>query len=611
MAHGGEAGSFCSEDRKHNKDCEYYLAGGGTAGDAPDFIPFDAPSPSTGSDTPDFIPFEPAATQATPDFISNEDWDKPAAPSLSNEAPDKYGTVDQEFGATLEGGLRGIAGPLATAAETGAHKIGIDSMFGVDTSAEAQAGRKKASPVLSGTAEAATLVGSSLFGIGEMGLLAKVGGAAAEAAGLGKIGSMAIKGFIEGAGISGGDEITKALLGQGDPEYPVGAALMNVGAVGVLGGLSGGAFGLGEKLMGKVIPEILMSKSKEEFDSLLQKAAKSKNILDVLGVTKLAEYKKSMIAGAIAAKTGVLAPVTYKLLRKGIDPLFEKVLGPAGEYTSAAVLKALAANETDGIYAASQYVRNVGKGVKTTADGMNSLFKAGASQIVPPVTKEVRDGIKDFVKGGGTNTQIENTMHAQPQTYAKGGMVSAPNTSFSRIFPEQDAMLNASRGRIYNYLNSVRPATNTPRLAFDKPTPQKSQERSYDRAVDLAASPASIFDTMNRGELTPEHVKHFAGMYPEVHSYLSKEMTKKITEAQMKDEMPPYNKRQAMSLFLGVRLDSTFTPQAIQTLQMQYAPKQPAPAPGGGGSKKALTKGPSAYLTGEQARTQRDQNQKA
>ena len=100
-------------------------------------------------------------------------------------------------------------------------------------------------------------------------------------------------------------------------------------------------------------------------------------------------------------------------------------------------------------------------------------------------------------------------------------------------------------------------------------------------------------------------------MYPEVHNYLGRELTKRIMQAQIKGERPEYKKRQAMSLFLGTNLDSTFTPQAIQTIQGVYAigkakkqqemPKQ---------DKKNLTKMDDHYLTGSQARIGRQQNQK-
>ncbi len=121
-----------------------------------------------------------------------------------------------------------------------------------------------------------------------------------------------------------------------------------------------------------------------------------------------------------------------------------------------------------------------------------------------------------------------------------------------------------------------------------------------------------ILEHVNRGDLTPEDMKHFTSMYPEVHRHLSKKMTEKIVESQLNGESPPYKKRQAMSLFMGASLDSTFTPTAISMIQGMYS-MNGQQQPQGQKPKKSgspLSKMAPSSLTDAQARTQREQNSK-
>ncbi|MES1988916.1 MAG: hypothetical protein V4440_12970 [Pseudomonadota bacterium] len=178
----------------------------------------------------------------------------PAGPSLINKAPtslpsaqadaapegfdafatsednqEKYGTGGQQAIAGLEGLAKGVAGPLATYAET---KLGVP--------AEDISGRAEANPWTHGLSEASGLMGSMFTGVGLGAKVAQAGAKAAEVANFGKIGSAVLKGAIETGLIQGSDEISKAILGKGDPEAPFSSAIANMGAASLLGGALGG-----------------------------------------------------------------------------------------------------------------------------------------------------------------------------------------------------------------------------------------------------------------------------------------------------------------------------------------------------------------------------------
>ena len=155
---------------------------------------------------------------------------------IKNEVNEKYG--EQTGIAALEGIAQGVAGPLATFAET--------KLLGIKP--EDIKGRAEANPWAHGIGEAAGLVGSMFTGVGEAALLEKIAAPAAVALTSSKIGSTAIKGAIEAGLFQAGDELSKVILE--DPEASAANAMTHGAMAMMTGGIFGAAAGkLGEKIM--------------------------------------------------------------------------------------------------------------------------------------------------------------------------------------------------------------------------------------------------------------------------------------------------------------------------------------------------------------------------
>lgn len=590
-AKGGRVENFCALKRNHDESCEYYAAGG-------EINPAEVQIDQKPQE-----PINPAEVK-----LDAEPHIDTAQVQVDQEQPgDKYSTTEQKIKSALEGAAQGFAGPLATHIET--------KYLGVNP--EDIKGRAETNPLIHGGAEAAAIAGSLLTGTGEAAWIAKGAEALANTAKLSKLGSVVLKTALEGISFTGSDEITKAMLSQpgSDPETPPSAVLLHVGAAGLMGALTAGAFSLGAGIIGKATAPEMTAK----LEKLLVKLGESKDPLATLGITK--SIKTSIdtaiypLAGEISSRTGIPAGMAYDAIQSKISPVIDKIVGKVNPHITDAVIKSILEHQPGGVSHAVHYATQVTKGAQKALSGINSLFTAGAaSQLATPASNEAKSFLKEFVEGGGTDQQMQNSM-SSGDGFAEGGMVAVPNHSFSMIFPEQNTILNAAKGRIYNYLNSIRPTGNQQKLAFDRAPAQTDKKRSYEKAIDIAVNPTSILNHVNNGDLTTEHMQHFKSLYPEVHNYLSKEMTKRIMKAQLKDEKPPYKKRQAMSLFLGADLDSTFTPQAISTIQGLYAAKQTQqPQPPTQKMKKGtapLSKASNPYLTDGQARIQRSQNSKA
>lgn len=152
-----------------------------------------------------------------------------------HDIEEKYGSGSQQAIAGIEGLAKGVAGPLATYAET---------EFGVDP--EAMRHRAEQNPITHGIGEAIGFGGSMLTGVGEGALIAGIGEAAAKSAGLGastlsKIATSGIRTGAEMAAMQTGDEISKMITNE--PGQSLGSAAINVGLSGILGGAGGAVIG--------------------------------------------------------------------------------------------------------------------------------------------------------------------------------------------------------------------------------------------------------------------------------------------------------------------------------------------------------------------------------
>lgn len=180
--------------------------------------------------------FAPIDTpQAGEPGVMSMDGQQPeiAPPEGFEPVEDKYGSPGQMAITALEGAAHGVAGPLATLAET--------KLLGVPE--HEILGRQKENPITHGVGQAVGLGGSLLTGVGEGALMAKAGEGAAALAGLGeatlgaKVGSAAVRQAMEMSILEGSDEVSKMILK--DPEASTQSAIANVGMAAALGGAGG------------------------------------------------------------------------------------------------------------------------------------------------------------------------------------------------------------------------------------------------------------------------------------------------------------------------------------------------------------------------------------
>lgn len=551
-----------------------------------------------------------------------------------------YGNPEQQTKAAIEGAARGATFGLSTGLETG---LGIANKEDIE-------GRKEANPLVATGSEAAGALGSAFIpGVGEGWLLAKAAKTAVPIAeemnATAKIGRLALRGMIETSGFQAGDEISNAFLGKDEDGTAIAG---HIAAAGALGMLTGGVFGTGGELLKKA-QDAKLGNWLDDFAIGLGSASKSPEAVETMtdlfdqsalssrrgfnsGV-KFYNETSNTIAKGIADKisegaTGAIgqtiggvpgALIAYDIAKKYINPYAEKLASKhAPSITKKIVvpvmLRALKIGGDTGLTDALNYGTKSAKGINMINDAVDSIFKAGGQQGLNEGRKLIdREKLNQYIEDGGSEQQLNQIQGVQnTQNYAKGGKVepaplSATN-GLARLYPEQNTALSAAKMRVPNYLNTVKPQQPS-KLAFDTPYVDKIAEKSYNDALDIANQPISVLQHIKDGTLDTKHVKHLISMYPELHTFLSKKLTERITNKQLAEEKPSAKIRQGLSLFLGAPLSQEFTPIGIQAAQstfiQQQPPQQQAPKSNRKPNKASLDKIPKDYETQEQARDSR------
>lgn len=232
-----------------------------------------------------------------------------------------------------------------------------------------------------------------------------------------------------------------------------------------------------------------------------------------------------------------------------------------------------------------------------------------------------KEKIKDWMDKGGIIDDIQNEVYNQndsTQMLADGGEVkndsSIHNKGISISHPAQNLVSQAAKGRISNYLNSLRPQENTPKLAFDDEPDTTEQKKTYNKALEIAANPLSILHEINDNTLDHEQVAHFKGMFPDLDNHLQNKISEKITQAQLDGKKPSYQTRQGLGTYLGVPLSSENSPAMINAAQNSQTLSTPPPQQNKSPQKNkkgtsSLTKSDQSFLTGNQALAARQQKQ--
>jgi hypothetical protein len=409
------------------------------------------------------------------------------------------------------------------------------------------------------------------YGAGQVGaLLAPTPGAAVFGASKALAGSAVAGSFLSNALFQAQDEFTKMV--NGDPHQTAQTAAINVGLAGVLGS--------GLAAAGKISDGFVQG-VQNRLSGILDKSEGGKLVeLFQKGLEKAPE-SAGAAAGAVLGHAIPIPGMGYAgayIGAKVLGPVFRKVLeaSPLGE----------------GFEAGVSYLRQAVNGETALNDAVSNLFEAGKnvvpSKLLP--TREDKESIKDSL----------NSAQDNPQSLIEG---QAP---LDHYFPEHNVAVGRIKGAAVDYLNAVKPKTTNTGLFDTKIEPSKAQEAMFDRTLGVAQQPLMVLQHVKEGTLLPQDLTTLDTIYPGMRQRVAQKLTNAVIEHTAAGGVVSYKIRLGLSMLTAAPLDTTMRPEALQSIQSHFMPKQPAPAPQAGNKMKKgtkpLSKLPSTFQTPGQAR---------
>lgn len=245
--------------------------------------------------------------------------------------------------------------------------------------------------------------------------------------------------------------------------------------------------------------------------------------------------------------------------------------------------------------AAANLVMAAVKGEQVLDKGVKEIFKHTAEVVVP---REV------------DTTKLDKTLRKIQQNPE---ILLNQTRQAAHYMPDHVSAADQTLMRAANYLNSLRPDEDKQAPLDSKPIVNSVAKAKYQNALRIAQDPMIVLDKMKQGTLTADDITALGTMYPAVYNKIKSKLLTESVEAVRKGQTIPYKTKISMSMFMGQPLDSTMTPAAIQSTQIQAptgAHEQQAPQETKGvKSSPALQKMPDMYRTPSQTRVQRAQKQ--
>jgi hypothetical protein len=252
--------------------------------------------------------------------------------------------------------------------------------------------------------------------------------------------------------------------------------------------------------------------------------------------------------------------LNQRAMKQGFDSLFkDKAAKPGlGMYRFLESAKEVSATAFE---AMQDFIKQSAKGAYLVKNSVNSIFEEEKpSPVKVPSERSLQSLDKKLM-------EMEQDME---QILDAGGDVGY-------YMPEQNTAIGVINARVMNYLASQRPGVKQAGLLNVERQPTKPEMQKYYRTLQIAEQPAMVLKRIKEGSLISKDVQDIQAMYPESYNYFLNVLTEEIIDRKSENKPIPFRTRKSLSLFCGMPLDTTLTPQAIQAAQSTFAPKNLPP----------------------------------
>lgn len=251
----------------------------------------------------------------------------------------------------------------------------------------------------------------------------------------------------------------------------------------------------------------------------------------------------------------------------GHNPAIGFLLQPLAKYlgrdvpaaAKLALLKFLGSSaplEAGGFKSMVDFIHHVLQGESTAQKAVKGLFK-GAQEVLPQTSLPSE---KDRDKLDKRLQKLQTDPHAMLDL---GGATG-------HYLPDHGTALAQMGVSAAHYLNQLRPVVAKQNPLDSELKPTKIQLAEYHHALDIAEQPLSVLKELKENTLTSQSLMHLKALYPSLYPRLVQKVSTEMMNTLSRGDSISYPMRMGLSLFLGQPLDSSLTPEGIQSAQATF-----------------------------------------
>ena len=184
----------------------------------------------------------------------------------------------------------------------------------------------------------------------------------------------------------------------------------------------------------------------------------------------------------------------------------------------------------------------------------NTLEPVIGSKLIPDIKKvaSLDDKLKQYQK--------------DPNLFMK------QTSDMAHYLPSHTTALASTSAQAVQYLNGLRPNPQKQNFFDREPSVDPVKKQEFNRALEIAQNPLSVMKDIKQGTLVPADIVHLQALYPKAYNQMKVALLDGLSQVEDPSKVP-YTVKMSTSLFLGQPMDSTLTPQSIQTLQSLNTPQ--------------------------------------
>lgn len=304
-------------------------------------------------------------------------------------------------------------------------------------------------------------------------------------------------------------------------------------------------------------------------------------------------------AGAGAILGGIMDKDGPAIVRYSLDKYLDKygdlpkAMGGTADQARAALAHFLGVDKTvdsKAFKSMMNYLGAVKSGSKFLKNGAEAIFQG--SKTVPNHIWSDKDKTKKL------NDQTKALKVNEGSLLNAGG-------NLGHYMPDHGAALATTVARAVSYINQNRPMPIKQAPLDDEIEPSKESVYAFNRGLQIAQQPMTVFEHVKDNTLLPDDVQHLNAMYPDLYRHMKSHVTDALTKYTADGKKVPYSLRQSLSLFLGQTMDSSLAQPNIMAAQGVFqAQKMSQAAPSPSTAKKNMSKDggmAQEYRTAEQS----------